>query len=44
MLKLDAERRQVVVGPQEGLRTRHITLRDVNWLGDEPLEAFDADG
>jgi tRNA-uridine 2-sulfurtransferase len=44
VLKLDALRRQVVVGPREGLRTRHILLRDVNWLGDEPLEALDAGG
>ena len=38
VVKLDAERREVVVGPREWLRTRHIALRDVNWLGDEPLE------
>jgi tRNA-specific 2-thiouridylase len=38
VVKLDAERREVVVGPRERLRTRHIELRDVNWLGDEPLE------
>ena len=38
VVKLDAERREVVVGPREWLRTRHIELRDVNWLGDEPLE------
>jgi tRNA-specific 2-thiouridylase len=38
VLKLDAVRRQVVVGPREELRARHIWLRDVNWLGDEPLE------
>ena len=38
VLKLDALRRQVVVGPREELRARHIWLRDVNWLGDEPLE------
>ena len=40
VLKLDASRREVVVGPKECLRTRRIALRDVNWLGDEPLEAF----
>src|SRR3972149_620712 len=40
VLKLDAERREVVVGPREWLRARHIRLRDVNWLGDEPLEAL----
>jgi tRNA-specific 2-thiouridylase len=38
VVRLDAERREVVVGPREWLRTRHIHLRDVNWLGDEPLE------
>ena len=40
VLKLDASRREVVVGPKEWLRTRRIALRDVNWLGDEPLPAF----
>jgi tRNA-uridine 2-sulfurtransferase len=38
VVKLDAKNREVVVGPREWLRTRHIRLRDVNWLGDEPLE------
>jgi tRNA-specific 2-thiouridylase len=38
VVRLDAERREVVAGPKEWLRTRHIQLRDVNWLGDEPLE------
>ena len=38
VVKLDAKRREVVVGPRQWLRTRHIRLRDVNWLGDEPLE------
>jgi tRNA-specific 2-thiouridylase len=38
VVKLDAERREVVVGPREWLRTRHMALREVNWLGDEPLE------
>jgi len=35
VVRLDAERRQVVVGPQEALLKRHIRLRDVNWLGQE---------
>ena len=38
VVRLDAERREVVVGPREWLRTRHMELREVNWLGDEPLE------
>jgi tRNA-specific 2-thiouridylase len=40
VLKLDASRREVVVGPREALRTRVIALRDVNWLGDEPFSTF----
>jgi tRNA-specific 2-thiouridylase len=40
VLKLDASRREVVVGPREWLRTRTLKLRDVNWLGDAPLEAL----
>jgi tRNA-specific 2-thiouridylase len=39
VLRLDASRREVVVGPRECLRTRTLKLRDVNWLGDEPLDA-----
>ena len=38
VVKLDAARREVVVGPREALRTRALHLRDVNWLGDEPFE------
>ncbi len=34
VVRLDAQRRQVVVGPREALRTSRIRLRDVNWIGD----------
>jgi tRNA-specific 2-thiouridylase len=44
VLKLDAVAREVVVGPREALRMRSIRLRDVNWLGDEPFEAFASSG
>jgi tRNA-specific 2-thiouridylase len=37
VVKLDAGAREVVVGPREALRARAIRIRDVNWLGDEPL-------
>ncbi len=37
VVRLDAERRQVVVGPREMLQSRTIGLREVNWLGDAPL-------
>jgi tRNA-specific 2-thiouridylase len=38
VLRLDASRHEVVVGPRECLRTHTLKLRDVNWLGDEPLD------
>ncbi len=44
VLKLNASAREVVVGPREALRTKSLKLRDVNWLGDEPFEAFAAAG
>jgi tRNA-specific 2-thiouridylase len=37
VVRLDAERRRVVVGPREALRTSNIILRDVNWIGDGSL-------
>jgi tRNA-specific 2-thiouridylase len=38
VVALDAARRRVVVGPREALTMRRITLRDVNWIGEGPLE------
>jgi tRNA-uridine 2-sulfurtransferase len=38
VVRLEAERRRVVVGPREALTTRKILLRDVNWLGDGDLD------
>ncbi len=37
VVRLDAEKRQVVVGPREMLNSRRIRLKEVNWLGDGPL-------
>ena len=37
VVRLDAAARQVVVGPRESLHAQWITLRNVNWLGDEPI-------
>src|ERR1044071_3111065 len=34
VVRLDAERRRVVVGPREALRMSRIVLRDVNWIGE----------
>ena len=39
VVRLDAVRREVVVGPRESLRAHRITLRNMNWLGDEPIPA-----
>jgi tRNA-specific 2-thiouridylase len=38
VVRLDAERRRVVVGPREALRMSRIALRDVNWIGDGDIE------
>jgi len=35
---LDAKTRRVIVGPREALATRTLTLREMNWLGDLPLD------
>ena len=34
--------RRVIVGPREALDTRSLHLRDINWLGDVPLDAIAA--
>ncbi len=39
VVRLDADTRQVVVGPRESLHAHWITLRNVNWLCDEPMPA-----
>ncbi len=39
VIKLDPERRQVIVGPKEALSTRTIPLREINWLGDAPFDS-----
>ena len=37
VLRLDAAKAEVIVGPREALRQFEIKLSDVNWLGDVPL-------
>ena len=39
VVKLDADARQVVVGPRDMLATRTVPVREINWLGDHPLRA-----
>jgi tRNA-specific 2-thiouridylase len=38
VVKLDSDLQRVIVGPREALHTRHILLRDVNWIGDGELD------
>ena len=44
VVRLDAHSRRVVVGPREALRTSHIRLREVNWLGADTLDQALANG
>lgn len=39
VVRLDPERREVVVGPKSMLARRVIPVREINWLGDAPLSA-----
>jgi len=39
VVRLDPETRRVIVGPKEALSTRTVPVREVNWLGDEPLSS-----
>jgi tRNA-uridine 2-sulfurtransferase len=38
VVRLDAQTRNVVVGPREALRTSRMRLRDVNWIGEGTIE------
>jgi len=44
VVRLDAERNEVVVGPRDCLRTKSLVLRNTNWLGDEPFAMAACDG
>ena len=37
VVELDADTKQVVVGPKSMLATRIVPLKEINWLGDEPI-------
>ena len=39
VVRLEPETRRVVVGPKEALSTRIVPLREINWLGDAPLDS-----
>jgi tRNA-uridine 2-sulfurtransferase len=44
VVRLDAARRRVVVGPRAALRTTRIVLRDMNWIGEGSLDVLLAEG
>ena len=37
VVRLDPDARRVIVGPKEALSTRTVPVREINWLGDNPL-------
>lgn len=39
VVRLDPEKRHVVVGPKEDLATRTVPVREINWLGDLPFDS-----
>lgn len=39
VVRLDADRREVVVGPKHMLATRTIPVKEINWLGDDAFSA-----
>ncbi len=44
VVRLDASRNEVIVGPRSALTTTGLMLRNVNWLGEKPLESLAASG
>ena len=36
VVKIDADKRQVIVGPREALLTAALSLKEQTWIGDEP--------
>ena len=44
VVKIDAAKARVTVGPRSALATKEVVLRDVNWIGAGALEAAAASG
>ena len=44
VIRLDAQRNEVLVGPREELLVNRVDLRDINWLGDGELSDLTEDG
>lgn len=39
VVRLDVENKRVIVGPKEALATRTVPVREINWLGDQPMSS-----
>lgn len=44
VIRLDADRRRVIVGPREALLVRRIRLKELSWIGDGAVEDAARDG
>ncbi len=41
VVKLDVDKKQVIVGPKSALATRQVPVMEINWLGDAPFDSAD---
>ena len=39
VIKLDVEEKKVIVGPKALLKTSHVPVEQINWLGDASLQS-----
>ncbi|MCR9127499.1 MAG: tRNA 2-thiouridine(34) synthase MnmA [Rhodobacteraceae bacterium] len=39
VVRLDVDKRQVIVGPKSLLATRRVPIAEINWLGDAPFDS-----
>lgn len=44
VVKLDADAKRVIVGPREALATRHVPIKEINWIGGAPFEDAPVEG
>jgi tRNA-uridine 2-sulfurtransferase len=44
VLRIDADNKQIIVGPREALAASVVRLRDINWIGDVALSALPDEG
>jgi tRNA-uridine 2-sulfurtransferase len=44
VLRIEADQQRIVVGPRSALAISRVPLRDLNWIGDTPLDLIPAGG